>query len=199
IQSDPVMRKRALEMVTPEERAVLKRVCQYEQWATTLRADVVFDHAGRAKVLEVNSDNVAGVEAIDLLLRYYIRIYNLSNESDCTAALNGLNDSFFRLVHEYWQFVSKSTSAPLISVCFQDRQVSFFAAHYLSKMLSGGGMRASAARPEHLRWIPGSGVLVKNPIWGESKVDILWKHWLAYEMYERWRNRRRLRPQFEDL
>jgi len=185
IESDLNFRKRALSMIPAGEAKNIGPVLSRSPWATTLRADVIFDRSGQARIVEVNSDNVGGIEAIDLMLRFYIESYRLRPESSCAIALRAMNSSLRQLVLEEWNhFPGRSRPQPTIAVAFQDRDVSSFAARYLAAMLSRNGFHAFARRPEHFQWGSGKGVVVKNPVCGTTAVDVLWKHWLSCEMYE---------------
>src|SRR5579871_2941467 len=87
IESDLNFRRRALSMISAGEAKNIGSVLNRPPWATTLRADVIFDTSGQARIVEVNSDNVGGIEAIDLMLRFYVDFYRLPPNSSCAVAL----------------------------------------------------------------------------------------------------------------
>ena len=84
--------------------------------------------------MEVNTDNVAGIEAIDIWLRYYVERYQLECNTACFRAINVLSQSTRRLIADY--SASRSPDSPSLAIASEDRDASFFASQYLAHMLA---------------------------------------------------------------
>jgi len=172
----------------------LRRFAKAPDWATTLRADVVNDVAGRPHIVEVNSENVAGFENLLLYLHFYEQMAPAGSTAHALVRRNiGRLEGAYRwwLDEHYAAFrQSASDQHPLevdgcsIVVCYEDRDHCIFIGRALAEQLRRMGLDAMPCRPEHLVK-DHDGLFVREPMSGRTKrVDVVLRHWLAFEMYD---------------
>ena len=189
------------EAMTDAQRTVLEESAQSAGPSpTTLRVDVVLDRDGRAYVVEVNSDNVAGLENLFLYHEFALASGAAKEvEADVRASLSRLLASYRGwLGAHYARFRAMDPSRPSIEeaevvVAYDDRDHCFFIARVLPELLRAVGLQASVLRPENLH-VSTEALLHERPFDSSMRqVDILLKHWMFFEQFD---EAGALRPRF---
>lgn len=190
IRQDGRLRERLLKRLPAAEQAALSASHDSSLWASTLRADAVFDDKGRLKILEVNTDNVAGPEDILIQLEFWRKKGRPIDGERATQHLTRLRNGIRKCLDFHWAafqaapgFCGRRVRSPTICVSFQDREDSFFMARYLGAVLRDLGYEVTVQRPEHIH-VGDDGLLEAEQI-GERRtpVDLVLRHWLSLEMY----------------
>lgn len=184
---------------TPQE-ILLDRFVQGNQlWATTLRADFVLVNGCEPKIVEVNSDNVAGLEDLVIFLGFYSQRDEVpqAHRDEMITWLARIQENLGSMLgREYLAFCgrlsdSKRSDRPAaihdarIAVVYEDKYDSFFLARFTAAILSGLGYNVVCCRPEHLHR-RGSRLMIESPTQSTklSPIDIVIRHWLFFEMFE---------------
>lgn len=168
-------------------------------WASTLRADFVLKDGIAPKIVEVNSDNVAGLEDLIIYLGFYLHRGDIPepHRQEMMCWLQRLKDAFSGMIDgryaTYFERLSArcqvgrpaSAREAQIAVVYEDRYDSFFLARFSSTILESLGYKVVCCRPEHLHRSNGR-LYVESVLDSMERrtVDVVIRHWLFFEMFD---------------
>lgn len=177
---------------SPDEHRVIRASLENEEgWATTLRADLLYDQSGRPQIVEVNTDAVAGIESVLLHLHFY---RSRSSEPKLVEAnIQRVETAVVAWARHHLGRAKDDEG--LIAIVYIDRGVSQFLARYLADTLNRLGLRARACRPEHL-FRAGRRLNLEDHDGSRLPVGLVWRHWLFFEMFDSTGGERRLKSEF---
>lgn len=177
----------------PAQRQLMKRFLPSSfAFATTLRADFAITEDQRIRLVEVNSDNVGGVEDLILQLTFYLGLAQ-------GAAKTLIEKSLHRVIAHFCHWIASSytefcrqlppsklhlfSAQPRIALVSQDRDVSYFLSRFLASVLTEAGYRATACRSANLHR-RADGLWLENAA-GEprQRIDIVLRDLLFTEMF----------------
>lgn len=188
-----------LKHLSADQQSVLATAPTTAGWATTLRADFLYE-SDALKIVEVNTDNVAGVE--DLILQYWhylekapktvLPVIRRSEERIANTLISWI-------AHHYSLFTKRAVSdkPPQIAIVFADRDESMFFARVLEHLLvKHTSWNVLTCRPENL--VRDNGELAIRLPRGETfKADLILRHYLFFEMFNT--NTGQLLPEFAEI
>jgi glutathionylspermidine synthase len=184
-----------LDKFSPIEKSTLIQHLPATSWATTLRADVVIDKNNHPWIVEVNTDNVGGIEDLIIMTGYF-----LNSEVDA-ARRDFLKRSWSTLINTYlaWldkhfehfiNFIGENNNFPgsirdaTIALVAEDRGSSFALTRVLAALLRSNGLRVICCRPEHLTFFNDTLSAPNELGRGRIPVHVVLKDWLWEEMFD---------------
>jgi glutathionylspermidine synthase len=190
------------------ERDILNEWGRPSCWATTLRADVVFDDNDRAQVVEVNTDNVGGLEDLLMMIGFHARHEDDPDRRKLLfRSLERLTATYDEwLTSHYRHFQSKIDKRPSdlrdagIAIVAEDRESSSALTRVLAAHLRARGFNATACRPEHLTIGPGGeSSLIDELGSGTKPVHVILRDLLWEELFDDENERRVPKPHLHSL
>ena len=184
-----------LDRFSPIEISTLMRLLPATSWATTLRADIVVDKNNHPWIVEVNTDNVGGIEDLIIMTGYFLNAeVNATRRSLLKRSWSALINTYLAWLDKHFDhsadFVGDDKNFPgsihdaTIALVAEDRGSSFALTRVLAALLRSNGLRVVCCRPEHLTFA--NDILsVPNELGrGRIPVHVVLKDWLWEEMFD---------------
>lgn len=173
-----------------DERDLIDQFHDESNWATTLRADIVLDGAGRPWVVEVNSDNVGGLEDLMMMLGWFQASGHGGASGHAAQALQQLQDCYLGWLRAHHAAHRRRRDLPpqeledaVIAIVADDMENSSALSRVLAAYLGQRGIQARPCRPSQLR-SSGGGIEVAGEL-GDAhhSVDIVLRDMLWHELF----------------
>lgn len=173
-----------------DERALIEQFRDESNWATTLRVDVVLDGAGRPWVVEVNTDNVGGLEDLMMMLGWFQASGHGGATVLAAQALQQLQGCYLGWLRAQHAAHRRRHDLPpqelehaVIAIVADDMENSSALSRVLATYLRQCGIQARPCRPSQMR-SSGSGVEVEGEL-GDAhhRVDIVLRDMLWHELF----------------
>lgn len=180
-----------LDYFGPHESALITSFRHENNWATTLRADVVLDASGQPRIVEVNSDNVGGLEDLLMMLGHFASD-NCAGETEAVrGALRHLQDSYLGWVRSQYNayrrrcgLSAKVLEESTIAIVADDLENSSALTRVLAAFLHSHGIDARPCRPAQLRRRAGTLEVADELGAIYHPVDIVLRDMLWHELFD---------------